>query len=64
MLIQLRLGQQLMRIEEQGTMAIPPEGANLVNTSNLPHGELTLLREALRTVRDFRQHLGARYALP
>ncbi len=63
-LIQLRLGQQLMRIEEQGTMAIPPEGANLVNTSNLPHGELTLLREALRTVRDFRQHLGARYALP
>lgn len=63
-LIQLRLGHQLMRIEEYGGGAIPPEMANMVNTSSLPHGELTLLREALRTVRDFRQHLGARYALP
>ena len=63
-LVQLRLGQQLLRIEEQGNTAIPPEGANLVDTGRLPHGELTLLREAFRTVRDFRQHLARRYALP
>jgi CBS domain-containing protein len=63
-LIELRLGQQLQRVDEQGNTAIPPDVANLVDTSRLAHGELTLLREALRTVRDFRQHLGARYALP
>jgi CBS domain-containing protein len=63
-LVQLRLGQQLLRIEAQGNTAIPPEVANLVDTGRLPHGELTLLREAFRTVRDFRQHLARRYALP
>ncbi|MEJ2514535.1 MAG: putative nucleotidyltransferase substrate binding domain-containing protein [Gammaproteobacteria bacterium] len=60
---QIRLGQQLARLEEVDASRIPAGTANIVHTERLSSGETQLLREAFRTVRDFRDFLQRRYGL-
>ena len=58
---QIRLGQQLARLEEIDAARIPAETANIVHTGKLSAGETQLLREAFRAVRSFREFLVRRY---
>jgi len=59
----LRLGRQLQRLEDSDSSLVPSEVASLVHTEQLASGELALLRDAFRKVRELRTLLGERYGL-
>ncbi len=58
---QLRLDQQLKRLEEKEATRVSAELANMVHTGSLAAGDAALLREAFRAVRAFVEFLGQRY---
>ena len=59
---QLRLAQQLQRLEEKEATRVSGEVANVVHTGILSSGDVALLREAFRAVRGFADYLDQRYA--
>ena len=58
---QLRLAQQLRRLEEKEATRVSADLANMVHTGSLASGDAALLREAFRAVRSFIEFLGQRY---
>lgn len=58
---QLRLDQQLKRLEEKEATRVSAELANMVDTGSLAAGDVALLREAFRAVRAFAGLLAQRY---
>jgi len=59
---QLRLAQQLRRLEDKEATPVSADLANTVHTGTLSSGDMSLLREAFRAVRGFVEFLGQRYA--
>ncbi len=59
---QLRLAQQLRRLEDKEATRVSADLANMVHTGTLSSGDMSLLREAFRAVRGFVEFLGQRYA--